>query len=638
MSNILNIGKSALAAAQVGLATTGHNIANANTPGYSRQVVVQAAAQSQNFGFGFVGQGAEIAGVTRVFNNILAAQMVRSQASSSAMATYSRELGTINNMLSDPTAGLNPAMSAFFGGLQDLSANPSDTATRQSTLSTTQSLVSRFQSTSDRLNQLQEGVNTQITTSVGLVNTYARQIANLNDVIEKAVSADGNTPNDLLDQRDQLVLELSKQIKTTVIPQGQGSYNIFVGNGLPLVVGKETFQLVPASSPTDPSRTEVAYQTQGKVTVLGPSSLTGGALGGLIQFRAESLDPIQNQIGQLAVTIAETFNAQHRAGFDINGNLGGALFSIPDPAVSANANNTGNAVITSKIQNAAAITASDYRLEFDGANYNITRLSDVTTQTFASLPQTIDGINFTLASGTIQAGDNYVIRPTQQAAGRIQLSITDPNKLAVGGPAITASTSSTTASISAPTATSTYASSPLATPLSFTFNPPGFVAGAPVTVTLNGVTTEYNPGDQVTIDNGAVITTQGIRFSITGTPAAGDTFTITPGTFNGPGDNRNGLLLASLQNAKTVSGNKSFSETFGLIVNNVGNKTRELDILNTAEAQVLEQTTAAVQAESGVNLDEEATNLIRYQQSYQAAGKLMQIASQLFDVLLQLGN
>lgn len=658
MSGILNIGKSALAAAQVGITTTGHNIANASTPGYSRQVVVQAAAQSQNFGYGYVGQGAEIAGVMRVYNEILAGQMVRSQATSAAVDTYSKQLSSINNMLSDPSAGLNPAMNEFFGAVQDLSANPSDTPTRQTMLSYAESLASRFQSTSDRLTQIQEGVNTQLTTSVGMVNMYARQIASLNDVIEKSVNATGTQPNDLLDQRDQLVNELSKQIKTTVIPQGQGSYNIYVGNGLPLVVGNETFQLIPAVSPTDPTRVEVAYATQGKVTVLGTNSVTGGALGGLLQFREESLDVVQNQVGQLAAVMAESFNAQLKVGYDKNGNLGSALFSIPDPAVNAHANNSSPtttpsnatpALVTSKIVDARAMTTSDYRLDYDGTNYNIKRLSDGVTQSFSDLssPRVVDGVSFSLASGTTMlSGDNFVIKPTQQAAMLMKVAISDPNKLAVGGPAVISSANpanTSSASISAPVATSAFTAAP-ASAFNITFNhtlpaPPSFTTSQAVSVTYNGVTTDYSAGQQVVVQSGATLTTGGLKFTISGTPDVGDVFTISPNASSGPGDNRNGLLLAALQSEKTVNGNTtSLSDAFGQMVNNVGNKTRELNILSQAEAQVLEQTTAAMQAESGVNLDEEAVNLIRYQQAYQAAGKMMQIASQLFDVLLSIGQ
>lgn len=656
-SNILSIGKSALAAAQVGISTTGHNIANASTPGYSRQVVVQAAAQSQNFGYGYVGQGTEISGVSRVYNDILAAQMVRSQATSAGINTYQAQMSTINDMLANPAAGLNPAMSDFFGSMQDLSANPSDTATRQSMLSYTQSLANRFQSTNNRLNEVRDGVNAQLTSSIGLVNVYAKQIASLNDTIEKAVSANGNTPNDLLDQRDQLVLELSKQIKTTVVPQGQGSYNIYIGNGMPLVVGKDTFSLAPAASPTDPSRVEVAYQTSGKTTVLGANSLPGGEIGGLLQFRAESLDTIQNQIGQLATVLAETFNAQHSQGLDKNGNPGGPLFSIPNPTVNANSNNSSAtttpsnatpAVVSSKIEDARALTASDYRLQYDGTNYNITRLSDsFTYPSFSSLPQTVDGVSFKIDSGSMLAGDNFLIKPTQNAAAMFKVAITDPDKLAVGGPVLTSSAAlgnTGSGAITTPIADSSYAASPLSSPFTISYSALpsaglSFTPGKAVTVTSGGSSTTYAAGALVPYTSGAVITAAGSSFTLSGTLSAGDSFTVTPNASGAPGDNRNGLLLAGLQSEKTLNGGKnSYSDAFGQLVNGVGNKTRELNVLSISESQVLEQITAAVQSESGVNLDEEATNLIRYQQAYQAAGKMMQIASQLFDVLLQLGN
>jgi len=646
-SNILNIGKSALAAAQVGISTTGHNIANASTPGYSRQVVTQAAAQAQNFGYGYVGQGTEIASVTRVYSDLLARQAVSSQAASASSSTYSSELGTIDNMLSDASAGLNPAMSDFFASIQDLSANPSDLATRQTMLSNAQSLANRFQSTSDRLNEISDGVNTQLTSAVSLVNTYAKQISSLNDSIEKAVSADGHTPNDLMDQRDQLVLELSKQIKTTVIPQN-GSYNIFVGNGLPLVIGTDTFSLTTAPSPTDATRMEVAYQTQAKTTILGVESLAGGAIGGLVQFRSESLDTIKNQLGQIAVVLAETFNTQHEQGLDQNGSPGGALFSIPDPAVTSSSINTGTAVVASTIVDAHAITSSDYRLQFDGTNYKITRLSDKTVQSFTSLPQTLDGLSFSKASGTMNAGDDFVIRPTQNAANSFKLAITDVSKLAVGGPVLSSTVNvanTGTATISTPVVDNTYSASPLASAFGLTYNTgvPGTLtlapASQPVTVTSGGTSTTYAAGTPVTYTSGATITVGSLSFAITGTPSNGDQFTITPNTTNAPGDNRNGLLLAGLQNQGTINNSKtSYSSAFAQLVSSVGNKARELKVTGAAEATVLEQATAAVQSESGVNLDEEATNLLRYQQAYQAAGKMMQIASQLFDVLLQLGQ
>lgn len=552
-SNILSIGQSALAAAQVGISTTGHNIANASTPGYNRQVVTQSAAQAQNFGYGYVGQGTSVAGVTRVFNELLHRQMVNSQAASSASDTYYNELKTIDNMLSDSTAGLNPALSEFFSSVKAASANPSDVPTRQTVLSNAQALSNRLNTMGDRLSQMQADVNTQISGHITTVNSYATQLARLNDTIEQSISVGGNPPNDLMDQRDQLVLELSKIVKTTVVPQGAGSYNVFIGNGLPLVVGKDSFSLQSTTSPTDSSRIEAGYVSNGKVTILGSQTLAGGALGGLLEFREESLDNTQNQLGQIALALAGSFNDIHKSGYGLDGSTGNNLFTIPNPNTQlkssySDGHTPGGAILSVTINDASQVTSSDYKLEYNGTNYTITRLRD--GQAVASnvtLPQTVEGLTFAISSGTMASGDEYSIRPTRNVASNIALNITDVNKLALSGSAT-----------------------------------------------------------------------------------------------SGPSDNTNALLLANLQIEQKVTSTNgmqiTFSAAFAQLVSNVGNKSYELKITGESEAQVLESTTTAMQSESGVNLDEEAANLIRYQQAYQAAGKMMQMASELFQILLDLNN
>jgi len=236
-TSILSIGQSAIAAAQAGLNTTGQHIANASTPGYSRQVVIQGAAQPQNFGFGFMGQGTQVSTIQRVYNEYLGVQVQSAQASKSGLDSYYTQIKQINNMLADPTAGLSPSLQDFFSGIQTLASNPSNISARQATLSSADALTGRFQSLAGQLNEISQGVNSQTQSSVNAINSYARQIAQLNDSIGKVQSAAGQPPNDLLDQRDQLVLDLNKQIKATVVKQGDGSYNVFIGNGQPLVVG-----------------------------------------------------------------------------------------------------------------------------------------------------------------------------------------------------------------------------------------------------------------------------------------------------------------------------------------------------------------------------------------------------------------
>lgn len=545
-TSILSIGKSALAAAQAGISTTGHNIANAATPGFNRQVVVQSATQPQNYGFGFMGQGTEISTVKRVYNEFLGSQVRTAQTTKSGLDSYYAQIKQIDNMLADPASGLSPALQNFFSGVQEMSSNPSSIPARQAALSSAESLASRFQSLAGRLDQIEQGVNSQITSSVSVINSYAKQIAQLNDTIGRVQGATGQPANDLLDQRDQLILDLNKETRATVVKQGDGGYNVFIGNGQPLVVGVNAFSLTTVASPTNPERIEVAYQTANGPIIVGESSLGGGKLGGLLEFRSQTLEPAQNALGQVAIGLASTFNEQHMAGFDLNGNLGTAFFTVAAPVVTASSGNniTSTAAIGAAISDANALTTSDYRLAYDGgtSSYTLTRLSDNTTFTPITSGQVVDGVTITL-SGTPAAGDSFLIRPTVNGASGFSVAITDPRQIAA--------------------------------------------AAAP----------------------GAV------------------------------GDNGNALLLGALQTANTLNGGTTtYQGAYSQLVSQIGNKTRELDVTSSAAGKLLSEVNFSLQSESGVNLDEEAANLLRYQQAYQAAGKVMQIASEMFDVLISLGR
>ena len=550
-TNILSIGQSALAAAQVGLSTTGHNIANAATPGYNRQVVVQSAAKAQDFGFGFLGQGTEISTVKRVYSEFLGAQVRSAQTTKSGLDSYYAQIKQIDNMLADPASGLSPAMQNFFSGVQELSSNPASIPARQAALSSAESLASRFQSMAGRFQEMEQGINSQITSSVGVINSYATQIAQLNDAIGRTQGASGQPANDLIDQRDQLILDLNKEIKTTVVKQGDGDYNVFIGNGQPLVVGVTASSLTTIASPTNPQKIEVAYPTPSGTVIVGGASLAGGKLGGLLAFRSQTLEPTQAALDTLAIGIASTFNAQHRLGQDLNGNAGGDFFTVPSAAVGA----SGFAV-----------------------------------------------------------------------------AITDPRLIAAAAPIRTAaaSTNTGTAAISAGIVN--------APP------PPNAYLTQPVTITFTSATTfdvtgtgTGNPTG-VTYTPGATLTYNGWSTTISGTPITGDSFSIAANT-GGVGDSRNALLLGALQTANIMNGGTTtYQGAYSQIVTQIGNKTRELDATSSAAGKLLLEATLSLQTESGVNLDEEATNLLRYQQAYQAAGKVMQIASQMFDVLLSLGR
>lgn len=641
-SSILGIGQSALAAAQAGLATTGHNIANAATPGYSRQQVVQGSAGSQDYGFGFVGKGTVINDVRRVYSELLSNQVRTAETTKNQLETYFAQVSRINNQLADQASGLSPVLQEFFKGVQDLASNPNAAASRQAALSSAEALAARFQSLDGQIKEVAASVNRQIESSVSSINVYAQQIAKLNDAIEKAMgNGEGKASNDLLDQRDLALTELSKEIKTTIVKQGN-SYSVFIGNGQPLVVGTQTYSLVAAASHTDPQRMGVSYAANGQVRPLAENSLPGGKLGGLLEFRSNSLDIAENSLGRVAIGLAMTFNAQHRLGQDQTGAMGGDFFKVPGTqlAASSSANDSVTAAeIDFTITDASALTTSDYRLQRSGANYIVTRLSDneaIYTGNLAGATTAIPGVTLSQASLNPPAdGDQFLIRPTANGATAFAVAITDTAKVAAAAPIRTAAPTTNTGSgkISAGTVNAPPPTDPnLKQPVTITFT-----SATTFDVSVTGAVPAVVLASGVSYTAGQDISYNGWTVQISGAPATGDSFSVAAN--DGAGDNRNAVLLGALQSANTLAGGTtSYQGAYAQLVSLVGNKAREMEVTSKAEGRYLEQAITAQQAESGVNLDEEATNLLRYQQAYQAAGKVMQTANQMFELLLTLGG
>jgi flagellar hook-associated protein 1 FlgK len=648
--NLLNIGKTGLFAAQAGLSTTGHNIANASVAGYSRQRVLQGAAPGQNIGVGFIGSGTEVTDIKRFSDAFLNTQVRTATTSKSALDSYHAQVSQVDNLLADPTSGLSPALQDFFKGVQDVSSNPASVASRQALMSAADSLASRFQGINGRLQEIREGVNSQITSKVTLINSYASQIAELNTQISAASASGQGLPNDLLDQRDQVVLDLNKQVKATIVQGDNNTVTVSIGSGQPLVVGRKSFELAAMTSPTDGLRVQVGYVTGSKVTPLADNSLSGGELGGLFEFRSNSLDRAQNSLGRIAITMAHTFNDQHRLGIDSAGNPATDFFSEPPVAVTASINNNGSSTATvgAVISDPTKLTQSDYKVVHNGTNYVVTRVSD-NAQTIINPypqvgPQTIDGVDFSI-SGVSASGDNFLVRPTINGAAQFSLAITDRAKIAAAAPITTNTpiTNKGSARISEGVVDAAYPANALVAPLTLTYTAPGGLSGFPpaqaVTTTINGVDTVYAAGTTpIPYTAGATYKFGGINVSFTGTPATTDTFSIGPNK-SGVGDNRNMRLLGNLQTTNILDGGTATYQTaYAELVSFVGNKTREVQVNGEAAAALLTQAHGAQQSVSGVNLDEEAANLLKYQQAYQAAGKVMQIASTLFDALLSLGN
>jgi flagellar hook-associated protein 1 FlgK len=651
--NLLNIGKTGLFAAQAGLSTTGHNIANANVIGYSRQVTVQTTGQAQNTGSGFVGSGTQVADIQRYSDQFLNAQVRDAQSSKSSLDAFYAQISQVDNLLADTTSGLSPALQDFFKGVQDVSSNPSSVASRQAMLSTADSLSARFQGLNGRLDEIRSGVNTQLTSSVTLINSYAQQIAQLNDQIGAFGSGTGQQPNDLLDTRDQLIVDLNKQVKATVVAGTNNSVTVSIGNGQPLVVGKKAFELAVTPSQTDLTRLQVGYVTGDKITPLAENALAGGELGGLMDFRANALDRAQSSLGRIAITLASTFNAQHRLGQDDAGAMGENFFTQAAAQVLANQGNNAasTADVTAAVSDPSKLPQSDYKVAYDGTNYVVTRLSDNDKTTISPFPQTkaqtIDGIDFKV-SGAAASGDSFLVRPTINGAAQFSVALQDRSKIAAGAPISTSAPLSNTGSglISEGSIDKDYllTGNTLTAPVTLNYASTGatlagFPAGQDVVVTIAGVPKTYAaPAGAVPYTAGATYTFGGISISFSGTPGDKDTFAVAPNK-GGVGDNRNARLLGNIQTTKVLDGGTAnLQSAYAELVSFVGNKTRETQVNGTASDALLAQASNAQQNVSGVNLDEEASNLLRYQQAYQAAGKVMQIASTMFDTLLSLGR
>lgn len=636
-NSILDIGISGLLTAQSQLQTTSHNISNADTPGYKRQQVILNTNIPQSSGAGFVGRGVHSTTVQRIFSQFLVSQSLQVQTQSQSLDSNFAQIKQLDNMFAEATSGLSPTLQKFFSAIQDVATNPSVIPSRQAMLSNAEALVSRFHSMDQQVSQIRDGVNSQIASSVTEINSLADQVAEMNHQILLAEGAAGGQPaNDMLDQRDELVNQLSKLINTDTVRQNDGSINVYIGNGQALVVGSQTLSLQAIPSPDNPENLTLGLMSGGNTIQLPENQITGGALGGLLSFRSVSLDSAQNSLGRIAITLAQTFNEQHQLGLDLNGNMGQDFFTVPPPKVISASTNDSSSAIAVGINDFSALTTSDYQFSYDGTNYTLTRLSDnssVNTLTAPSgaTPLVLDGVSVTGA--TILPNERFLIQPTIDGAKNIAVNITDTTEIAAAGPNRTSAALSNTGTgtISAGTVNSLPLDPNLQQPLTITFHAP-YDGQYDVTGTGTGL-----PATNQVYTAGADISFNGYTFQIDGNPAAGDIFTVTPNN-SGSADNRNMLLLGILQTTNTLeNGSATFQSAYGQLVSQIGNKTRELEVTSKAQANLLAQTEKSIQSISGVNLDEEAANLMRFQQAFQASSKVIEISNSLFDSILRIG-
>lgn len=553
--NLAKMGLGALNAAQYKLKTAAHNVNNAAVEGYNRQTVLTQSAGAQVMGGGYVGRGVETVTVSRSYDNFIFKQLTGALGQGAALSSYANEINQLDTLFADRSVGVSPAIERFFASVNAVASAPADPAAREEMLGQANNLATQMRETNAYLVQQRTNINTQVSTVVDQVNSYVERIHDANQQIVKArASATQHEPNDLLDQRDQLVKELNQLVGVTVFEQ-DGRFNLAIGNGQVVLGGNAVYPLQAMRSEGDPERTVVGITvkdaTGNRVGIeLDEKYIRGGKLGGLIQYRQEILDDVQNNLGRLAVGIAHAFNEMHITGMDLQGSPGVDFFAVGDPKVIPSSGGADS--ISVEIVDANELTAEDYKItprfvpnpdpdppSFVG--YDITNLTTGAGPTPIANGDTYGGLRFTIDAAVPGPGNSWLVQPTRNAAADLKVNISDPAKIAAA---------------------------------------------------------DENTGES----NGAVA-----------------------------------LKLAGLQSAKTLGGKSmSVTEAFSQIVNRIGVMSQQNKTAGKAQESLIQQTFAAQQQISGVNLNEEYMNIEQALEQYRAASRMVDVASTMFDTLLNM--
>ncbi len=623
MADMLRIGLSALLAQQRALSVTANNVANANTQGYSRQRAELSERPMERFGGGFIGTGVDLGLVRRISDSFLVTQLQSAESAFARSESFATLASTIDDLLADSRLGITTRFQGFRDAVQDLINDPGSTSSRQVLLSEGRQLISTLQNFDTRLDEVSRQVETDISAAVLEINALGRAIADLN---QQALSlgSSGQPPHDLADQRDALIQELAGLIRVQTVAQDDGTVSVFVGSGQALVIGTASSALGVENGQFGPRQTEITLQSAGgNVTIT--SLITGGKLGGLLDFRREMLEPVRNEIGLFAVGLVDSFNATHREGMDLNGQLGGDFFAIAGPVAIAAAGNGGGASAGVVIEDVGALQPSSYQLSYDGANY---QLVDVTTGTVVpttgtgsvATPLRANGIAIVI-TGAPNAGDQFLIEPLAQVAGTIALSVTDPAAVAAAAPI---RTRVNTANIGAATISAGEVAD---------INDPGLLTTTTIEF-LTASTYSINGAGSFAYTSGADIVVNGARVQISGTPSVGDQFLIESNA-GGVGDGRNALNLADTLAAGLFDGGvASLQDAVSQLVTAVGAQTAEVSYQRDAQAALRVRAEQSLQSVRGVNLDEEAARMLEQEQMYQAAAKMIATADLLFQSLI----
>lgn len=621
MADVLSTGSSALLAFQRALSTVSHNVANAATPGYSRQRVELEARPGYGASQSAIGNGVDVARLQRLADGLVFARQVDSSGELGRLTQLADLSSRVDKLVSNPTTGLATSWSAFFSAAKGVVADPTSAAARSQLLTTGEQLATRWRTLDSHLAQVGADTEARLQGQVAAANQLAGEIALLNRDI---ISAGVNVAPDLLDQRELRVGQLSALVGGTAVLQDDGALNVFTAGGQPMVLGTKAMPLTTVADPYQADRSQLALQTPGGTIAL-PQGAVSGEIGGLMEFRSSTLDPARAELGRLATAFAETFNAVQRSGVDYTGAPGSDFFSVPAPHINEHAANTGNASFSTRVADVGALTGHDLVLRFDGANWSAIRaetgqaVSVAGTGTAAD-PLRVEGVEL-VVSNTAAAGDRFMLRPTADAAAGIQVAISDPGRIAAAAPMTVGLDSGNLGSVTGGTARITDATAFAS------------FSGASISF-IDANTYSIDGGPPVTYAPGDTITGTGWSLVLNGTPAAGDEITLGR---TGPrsSDNANARLLAAVDGQDVLDGGRvDVTSAMTQLTARVGSGARHAELNLNAQQAIHDQVVAERESVSGVNLDEEAANMLRFQQAYQAAAQVIATADTMFQSLL----
>ena len=630
MGDILSTSISGLLAFQQALSVTSNNVSNAATPGYSLQNVNLKEALGQGTASGYLGSGVDVQSITRSYDETLAQQVRSSNSSYQSFNTVATQAAQIDNMLSDTSTGLTATLQSFINGLQSVSTAPSSTAQRQVLLSKAQAVTQVLRNYQTQISQADRNLEQQVGTTVTQINSISRSIAALNAQIAAAESGTGQTPNGLMDQRDQLIDQLSQYVNVSAVTGGDGQMNIYMGTGQALVISSSAQALVATPNANDPGKLNISVSNGGATPIDITSEITGGSLGGLLVTRSQVLDPTQNALGQIAIGLAAVMNQQQAGGMDLTGAQGQPMFSVGAVQVLASANNTGGSTADVTRANLSQLTSDNYKLTYSGSAWQLQDLMTGQAVAMTGSGTSVDpfaaaGVSI-VVNGSPAPGDNFEIRPTAGAVSGMSVLLTSPAQIAAASLGASTATTSNTggATASAPTVTDPTSWTPGTFTISFTDPTDYQVTDSTGNVVASGA---YASGSPISFN--------GEQVTISGTPATGDSFSVGAASASNVGDNTNALAMIAAMSSKVLAGNTaSLNDTANNLVSATGVLTQQAQANAAAQQSVNQAATDTRNNLSGVNLDEEAAKMLQFQQAYQACAQMIQTSNTIFQSLL----